>query len=84
VVEISKHLIGWIKADGDFRLFCKQASSGVLQLGVMQEKEEKGKLVKATAWQNKLSLDLGGAAVFHSAVIPAQGPRVQIELDPIA
>lgn len=83
IADIAKQLVDWIKADSDFGLFCKQSSNGALQLGVMEEKEENGKLAKSTAWKNKLSIDLEGAAVFPSAVVPSQGARVQIELDRI-
>jgi len=84
VADISRQVVGWIKADNDLRLLCKQLPSGVLQLGVMQLKEEKGKLVKAPSWQSKLAIDLGAVVVFPAAVTPAQGPRLLIELDPIA
>lgn len=84
VRDISKQLSDWIKADEDFRLFCKQLSSGVLQLGVTQEKEENGQIKKSTVWQSKLSIDFGNTAVFSSATASAQGPRLLIELDPIA
>lgn len=83
--DISKQLSAWIKADADFRFFCKQSSNGVLQLGVTQEKEEKGEMVKGTVWLSRLSIDFfGAAAVFFNPVTQAQGPRLLIELDPIA
>lgn len=84
VLDISKQLSEWIKADADFRFFCKQSKKGVLQLGVLYEKEENGMMVKKTDWPTKLSIDFGAAAVFPNPVTPAQGHRLLIELDPIA
>lgn len=82
--ETSTQLSGWIKADSDLRLLCRQVASGALELGVTQEKQENGKVTKTTSWKSKLSVDFGGTALFASAVTPTQGPRLLIELDPIA
>lgn len=84
VLDISKKIIACIEADGDFCLFCRQLNSGVLELGMPQEKEEKGKLVKVSTWENKLSIDFGAASVFSNVVTPAPGHRLLIELTPIS
>jgi hypothetical protein len=84
VREISTQLIGWIKADSDLRLLCKQVASGTLELGVTQEKQENGESKKTTTWKSKLSINFGGAAVFSNPVTPTQGPHLLLELDPIA
>jgi hypothetical protein len=83
--NFSKELIAWMKGDPDFKFLCQQSKkSGVLQLGVTLEREENGQTVKTTAWQSKLSVDLGSAAVFPNAVTPSNGLRIHVELDPIS
>jgi hypothetical protein len=84
LVGFSKELVTWIKTDEDFRLLCKQAPKGTLQLGVTLKKEENGQTVTSTSWQNKLSLAVGDTMLFSSAVVPSQGLRIQIEVDPIS
>lgn len=84
LADFTKELVGWIKADEDFRLLCKQSSKGVLQLGVTLDKEVNGQSTKETVWQNKLAIDLGKTTFFPNVVTPAQGLRLQIELDPIS
>lgn len=84
LADFTKDLVGWIKADEDFRLLCKQSPKGVLQLGVALEKQMNGQFVKDTVWQNKFAIDLGKTAFFPNVVTLAQGLRLQIELDPIA
>lgn len=84
LTEFSKELNTQIKSDNDFRFYCKQLGSGVLELGAHKEKEEKGQKVKSLEWLKKLSVELGSATVFPNPTVPAQGTRLQIEFDPIS
>lgn len=84
LTEFSKELKTQIKSDNDFRFYCKQLGSGVLELGAHKEKEEKGQKVKSLEWLKKLSVELGSATVFPNPTVPAQGIRLQIEFDPIS
>lgn len=84
LTESAKELKTLIKSDNDFRFYCRQVGSGVLELGANKEKEEKGQKVKSLEWLKKLGVELGSAAVFPNPTAPAQGTRLQIEFDPIS
>jgi hypothetical protein len=82
LTAVADDLMQVVSEDQDFRFLCNRSKKGILQLAVYRSAVEDGKQVQKPDWLNKVSIGLGGSPLFTD-IAPAQGARVQLELDPI-